>query len=325
MSSPSAPKPPRVSIGLPVYNGEKYLRAAIDSILAQTFVDFELIISDNASNDGTEIICRNYSAQDRRILYVRNACNIGAAPNYNQTFDLSKGEYFKWIAHDDVLSPDYLARCVEALDANADAVLCQSLIRYINEHGQEICIYDSPLDDATSIRSSDRFAAVILLPHPCNEFFSLIRRKMLIGSLLHGHFHGGDRALLAELALRGRFLRLDEPLSMMREHPNRYTRVMTRPKDRLAWHDMRAPGRYSLPTFRLYFEYWRIVSRNIDSLTDRIPCYNHLLRWWTVNWNWLRMPVDMAALIAPDIVTAAERAKYRMFGPPPGPFQRAKG
>ena len=95
-------KVPRVSIGLPVYNGENYMAAAIDSLLAQTFTDFELIISDNASTDATEQICRDYAHRDGRIRYYREEVNRGAAWNFTHTFELARGEYFKWHAHDDL-------------------------------------------------------------------------------------------------------------------------------------------------------------------------------------------------------------------------------
>src|SRR5436190_12174806 len=93
---------PIVSIGLPVFNGERYLRQALDSLLGQDFQDFELIISDNASTDRTAEICRAYVAKDRRIRYYRNESNIGSAPNYRRVFELARGEFFKWCSHDDV-------------------------------------------------------------------------------------------------------------------------------------------------------------------------------------------------------------------------------
>src|SRR5262245_17750978 len=99
---------PTVSVGVPVYNGERYLDKALSSILRQDFEDFELIISDNASTDGTAEICKAYADKDRRIRYHRNTSNIGAAPNYNQTFEMARGEYFKWCAHDDICYPTFL-------------------------------------------------------------------------------------------------------------------------------------------------------------------------------------------------------------------------
>ena len=107
---------PRVSIGMPVFNGENYLAEALDSLLTQTFSDFELIISDNASTDKTEEICRAYAVRDQRIRYFRNQENLGASRNYNRVFELSSGEYFKWAAHDDLCAPEFLGRCVDVLD-----------------------------------------------------------------------------------------------------------------------------------------------------------------------------------------------------------------
>src|SRR3546814_12920885 len=93
----------RVTIGLPVYNGANYLAAAIESILAQTVADFDLIISDNASTDATEQICRAYAGADRRIRYVRQPQTLGAAANFNLLARMSEKPYFKWAAPDDLL------------------------------------------------------------------------------------------------------------------------------------------------------------------------------------------------------------------------------
>src|SRR5215469_16516475 len=109
-------KLPRVSIGLPVWNGEKYIRSAVDSILRQDYTDFELIISDNASTDATQDICREYAAKDPRIRYYRNEKNIGASANFNRLVELARGELFKWATHDDIHMPGFLGRCIEIID-----------------------------------------------------------------------------------------------------------------------------------------------------------------------------------------------------------------
>src|SRR5262249_7796964 len=127
---------PMISIGLPVYNGEAYLRQAVDSILAQTFDDFELIISDNASNDRTEVICREYAAADTRIRYHRQARNHGATWNFRKVVLLSSGKYFLWISCDDLLAPNYAERCVAILEQNPSVVLCYSDPVNIDEHGK---------------------------------------------------------------------------------------------------------------------------------------------------------------------------------------------
>lgn len=106
---------PRVSVGMPIYNGERFLKAAIESILAQTLTDFELIISDNGSTDQTQEICQAYATKDQRIRYYRSAQNFGASWNHNRVFELSTSEYFKWAACDDICKPEYLEQCVEIL------------------------------------------------------------------------------------------------------------------------------------------------------------------------------------------------------------------
>ena len=309
---------PRVSIGLPVYNGERYLAEAIESILAQSFSNFELIICDNRSTDKTPEICQKYASHDLRIRYFRNDHNLGASPNYNRTFSLSNGDYFKWIAHDDVLTKDYLKKCLAALEANPHAVLCQSLIQYIDTNGENLGIYDSRLHGTEAVQASIRFAAITLLPHPCNEVFGLIRKNGLVKKDPMGTFHGGDRALLAELALCGQFIQLREPLSKMRLHPARYTESQTRPRDRMAWHDTQSRGKMHFPTWRLYREYLTIVWTKTKSPGERLYCYGHLLRWWTCNWNWARMVVDVVAVFVPNATTYAERVKQRVFRPRPG-------
>ena len=123
----------QVAIGLPVYNGARYLTEAIESILAQTYSDFELIISDNASTDETEAICRHYAVQDQRIRYVRNAENIGGLANFNHTFRLSNHPLFKWTAADDAYHPEYLERSVRLLKAQPEAVFAFTKVQLIDD------------------------------------------------------------------------------------------------------------------------------------------------------------------------------------------------
>ena len=144
----------RVSIGLPVYNGENFLEDAIRSVLSQSMGDLELVICDNASTDRTESICRDYAASDARVLYSRNPRNLGAAPNYNRTFQLASGELFKWLSHDDRLLPGYLAATVAALDAAPEAILAHTVVDYIDARGAVFARYDSRLDQAVALAES---------------------------------------------------------------------------------------------------------------------------------------------------------------------------
>ena len=121
---PSVGGHPKVSVGMPVYNGERYLEAALDSVLAQSFDDFEVVISDNASTDRTEEICKGYAHEDERIKYFRMRKNYGVNYNFNNVFRLSAGEYFKWASSDDVFEHDYFRKAVDVLDGTRPSYSC---------------------------------------------------------------------------------------------------------------------------------------------------------------------------------------------------------
>src|SRR5260370_28648948 len=123
---------------MPLYNSERYLAEALDSLLAQDHRDFELIMSDNGPSDAPESICRDYAAHDTRIRYHRTEDNLGAVWNFNRVFELAKGDYFMWAAHDDVRAPGCVSRSLAALEARPDAVLCCTGVSFIDEAGREI-------------------------------------------------------------------------------------------------------------------------------------------------------------------------------------------
>jgi glycosyltransferase involved in cell wall biosynthesis len=308
-----------VSVGIPVFNGEAYLEDAIRSVLAQDFDDLELVVCDNASTDRTREIIADWAASDRRVVALANPRNLGAAPNYNRVFRESRGTYFRWLAHDDRLLPGYLSRAVALLDARPEVVLCNALVEYIDAAGRSIGIYDSGLaraDDPSPVR---RFAAMVLHSHSCVDFFGLARREAMLGSLLHGPFHGADRAFLAQMALRGRLAQIKEPLVQMREHPNRYTRRHVRVADRARWHNASA-SRLSFPTWRLHREYLRLVTGESLGPVERLGALVVLVLWWGCNWNAVRAAVDVGDALIPGLAGSAERLKVRLFGPAPGHF-----
>jgi glycosyltransferase involved in cell wall biosynthesis len=226
-------RPPKVSVGLPVFNGERFVAEAIDSILAQTFGDFELLISDNASTDGTEQICRAYAEKDDRVRYVRNRYNFGAAYNYNQTFRLSSGMYFKWAAHDDALRPPFLERCVEELDRHASVVIAFPTSQAIDEDGR-LQDYEYAPWDITSPISFRRFrSAMALAGRGSVPIFGLIRSEVLRMTGLHPPYPHGDHVLLSELSLHGTFREIPDKLLLHRWHAGRY--VLASRSARVGW------------------------------------------------------------------------------------------
>ena len=132
-----------VSIGLVVFNGEDYICQSLDSLLMQNYNNFELIISDNASTDKTEEICRKYIKKDGRIRYYRNRVNIGAPANFESVLRLAKGEYFMWAAHDDIWHPDFIFSCVSTLEKNQNLGVAFSNIINIDSFGHAIRTYPS--------------------------------------------------------------------------------------------------------------------------------------------------------------------------------------
>lgn len=313
---------PRMSVTLPVFNGERYIAQAIRSILDQTYRDLELIISDNASTDATGEICRSFEARDRRIRYVRQPRNIGASPNFNICYELASGEYFKWAAHDDYVEPEYLARCIAALDANPDAVLCQSLVRLIDSQDRVIEI-NRPIEPAAaSPRPSERFAARVRNPR-CLEIWGVIRRTALRESVLIGSYVGMDRALLLELALRGRFVLIDQPLFTNRDHPERATRVTrTQTRTDLAIvYDTANEGQTVLSTWRLYKESVGIIRRNLKAPAEQLRCLGHLLLSLGRTWDLVFLVIEPFMGLTPSVHLKAKsvkrslwRAKQRLLG-----------
>jgi glycosyltransferase involved in cell wall biosynthesis len=313
---------PRVSIGLPFYNGENFLEDAMRSVLVQTYDDLELVVSDNASTDRSPEIARDLAASDARVRYFRNERNLGAAPNWNRVWQESRGSLFKWLAHDDRIKPNFVAAAVAALDEAPDAVLCNGVVDYIDENGTVFADYVSVLGEAGGVDPAERFAVMALRSHSCVDFFGMIRREAMAGSLMHASFHGADRAFLVQMALRGRLLQLPEHLVQMREHEHRYTRSKADAKARRLWHDSSAKRSAAMPTLFLYRQYLRLVQEEQLSPAERRRCYGVLARWWFNNWNAARVATDALSLLAPGIVGHAERLKTRLFGAAPGHFMR---
>ncbi len=281
----------KVSIGLPVYNGEKYLASSIESILAQTFDDFELIISDNGSTDATPEIARDYAAQDNRIRFVREDVNRGATWNFNHVCHLSRGEYFKWGAHDDLIAPTYLARCVEVLDANPDVVWCQTRVGVVDGRGHalkshtphelsgaaevlaasgECCRTQLAASPAMSC-AHQRFRRVLLGNTSCFDVYGLIRSADLRRTSLWKPCLGWEKVLLGELALWGRCAEIPEELFLFRIHEDACSALSTA-SEQNAWCDPTAAKRNSLVRFHLLMGHIRAVLRAPIGIRDRALC-----------------------------------------------------
>lgn len=270
--------PPSLTIGLPVYNGERFLRFALDSILGQTYTNFELIIVDNASTDGTKLICQDYAARDSRIRYARNTENIGAAGNFNRAFEMARGKYFKWAAADDVISPTFIEACIAVLDRDPSIVLSYSNVDRIDSSGELDGSYDYPMrvDDPNA---HIRFSDLILTNHFCVAIFGVIRRDILATTPLIGKYVGSDRVLLAELSLFGRLYEIPEYLFHRRDHPQSSGRMYT-VYNRLAWFDPSRRRHINLVYWKVGYEYFKAILRVKLPWAERVQCLKALTRWY---------------------------------------------
>lgn len=292
--------PPRVTIGLPVYNGADCLDRSVRSLLAQDFTDFELVISDNASTDATEEMCRGYAREDARVRYHRSPVNRGLAWNWNRLVPLARGELFKWAAADDEHEPTYLSRTVAALDADPTAVLAHSRTVDIDENSVVIApLVRTVRMDAPTV--SERFTELSRGGYPCVQIFGLTRIEALRRTGLHGAYPRSDRVLLAELGLHGRLIEVEEVLFRRREFPNRITRT----------HSLRS--RYPIftgePVTGRVFPAWRLVGgfggallRAPLPLRQRLECIPGLAR--AVVSNRPDMVLELAPTRAPRTLRA---------------------
>lgn len=311
---PTTPAP-RVSVGIPVFNGENFLAHAIESVLAQSYQDFELIICDNASTDATEAICRRYAAADQRIRYFRNARNLGAGPNYDLCFEHARGVFFKWMAHDDAIAPTFLAETVRRLEAHPEAVLCCVNVCEIDDDGRVVREFDSGLPDTRGLGRSERFRAAVRQRHFCTDIFGVFRREAMLGSQLHGTYRDSDRVLLTEMALRGPFVKVDAHLLMNRNHQSRFIHTAWRHRSHTAaWFDTSNPRRQRLPFWYHGGRYVALVRRYVPNWRERLACYRAIAQW----------ALRYRHLLANDIkqelrLTAIELApSRRRFGAGPG-------
>lgn len=270
---------PLVSIGLPLYNGEDYLAETLDSLIAQTYDNLEIIIVDNASTDGSIEICHQYLAKDSRIQLHENEKNLGAARNYNLSFELAKGRYFKWVAHDDPMAPTAVERCVDALQAKPDVIMAYPRTILIDGAGEVIEYHD------------DQFHLMMDEPHLrlrqsmvssawCHPVFGLVRSEVLAKTGLIGNFPSSDKVLLGEFALQGKCFEVSEHLAYRRLHANNSTESNTTDESMAAWFDPNARRTVTTPRLRRLIELNKGISWAGLSSMEAFRCRLELARFY---------------------------------------------
>jgi glycosyltransferase involved in cell wall biosynthesis len=268
----------KVSIAMPAYNCEKYISQSLDSLLGQTYGDFELVISDNASTDGTEEICRRYVAMDKRVRYIRRTENIGGPGNFRYVFTQCSGQYHKWSTADDFWHPDFLAEAVAMLDSRPDVVLCYPKTRLIDANGAALSDYDDRLDlmdDSPRVRFRDLYQLIGL----CNAHLGLIRRDAMLQTRLIAAHKASDVDFLGELALLGKFKLLPEVRFFRRFHQGSSSWARDNKEHQRLYYDPTSHSKGSSDTWRRLRFQWAMLWHSPIGLADRLALSKDLARW----------------------------------------------
>ena len=244
---------PKVSVGMPVYNGDRYIRRALDSLLSQSYRDFEIIISDNGSTDSTLQICQDYARKDPRVTVLDSQRNQGMVRNFRRVFEESTGEYFAWAADHDWWHPEWMSSLVSELDSNPAVVLAYPLNVRISEN-DEVLRGPWKFDTFGVSSPTRRVVAACWRMRAGSMVYGLIRRHALAQAGVFRYVMITDRMLIGELAWYGQFAQVNSIL----------------------WH-RRFDGRFSVDRVR----------KNV--FFDGVPVYAYL-PWWVahsavMSWN----------------------------------------
>jgi len=263
---------------MPVRNGERYLRQALDAHLRQTFGDFQIVIGDNASTDATPEICLEFARSDERIVYHRHAVNLGAAGNFNAVFRMSTAELFKWSADDDVLLPGYLERCVELLDRDRRLSHAHCYTGEIDADGNRLGNQEDLLG-LVDESPSRRLQASFRLVYP-GSVWAVMRSAAVARTRLHGPYLGSDWNFIAEMLLQGGLGLVPEYLFFVRNHPGAFSSPAnqggTSKAQRLQWF---SPGRrmpaFMSPAQSLYFFVEAVLKHPLPP-RERLRCLRYI-------------------------------------------------
>lgn len=289
---------PLVTIGVPVHDGQPYLEATLRSLLAQDEPRIEVVISDNASTDGTQEVCRRLAAQDARVVYTRSPSNRGAAWNYNRVLQQARAPWFKWAAADDLCHPSFVRCCLESLVATGPAsVLAWPRSVLISAHG---AVVDGLMDDSglelEDDRPSMRLDQLLRNRFEWHPVFGVIRTDVLRQTRGIRPFPLADVVVLAELCLRGHFVQVPERLFLRRYHDGRSLVAGPSFLEQLAWYDPQRQARAAFPQSRVTRELLAAVRRAPLDARERARCRGVVLRRWTApHWRHMGGEAKIAA------------------------------
>lgn len=286
--------PPVVTVGIPVYNGERYLARTIESLLDQSFGDFELIVADNASTDGTRALCERFAALDSRVNYVRHPVNLGAPRNWNCLVHLARGEYFKWASANDCVARSMLARCVDVMSSSPEIALCYGHTLLVDEAGQPIELFEGDIDVSMQ-QPSARFSAVCAGLTLNNAMCGLIRTSVLRKTGLDRLYPSGDMALMSELALYGTIRLLPEVLLHRRQTPGTFTSMLT-PAQIQRVYDPKARNPMKLIRSRRHLDNFHSIARAPISFVEKLRAFRVAFRLFA--WDRRELLGEFRSLLA---------------------------
>ena len=270
------------------------------------------MITDNCSTDSTQEVATAFAERDARIRYVRNERNLGAPGNFNRAFSLSTRRLFKWASHDDLLAATFLEECVAALDAQPDAVLAFTRVAVVDADGEVQKELPSQLPATRSPDPIRRFEALATERHGGFQLWGVMRADALAETSLHQRFPGGDKVLLAEMALRGPFAEVQAPLFMLRAHGGRSVAAMPSIYLRARWHDPDSNPRFLAPHWRMAFGFVRAIKQARLPRAGRRAARRSMMRWVIRNWNWVRLLMDGVVVLVPSAWRVFEAARSWM-------------
>lgn len=268
----------KVIVGLPVYNGQKFLGAAIESHLSQSFGDFDLVISDNGSTDTTQAICTDYASKDKRVKYLRSPENRGILWNHRRVLEAieNPNQYFRWAGADDIMGPGLLQSMVAILDSRPEVEAVMPDTKNIDDRGEIIGSMARTLD----LQSTDvyeRAHDILTARYQHVVAYGLLRASTLQLMRTGPNFIGWDPVFIWELALRGQVEQLAGPVLLRRFHPGSISHVKT-VKEMRKWVEPNAKGGMNFPHWTWAYEHLRVLLATPLSMRDRFRIGKFLAR-----------------------------------------------
>jgi glycosyltransferase involved in cell wall biosynthesis len=280
LTSPSinAANKPTVSVAMPIYNSQQYLAESIEAHLNQTYQDFELILTDNASTDGSEEICRSFADKDSRVKYHRNPQNVGAAGNFRRGFELSEGRYFRWSPSDDLVSPNLLQSAVDILDRDPSIFVAYARTKLIDDKSEISGDFEENLH-LMNDRPAERWKAVHRNLRLGNLHYGLCRSSTLRKTGLLRNYSGGDFPLIAEMSLYGKFFEIPDAFFYRRMH-EKASSAMKNSADVMALYDPKKRG-------KLFLYNWVHLGANLKSIARAPVSFPEKIRLYAFEGRWV--------------------------------------